>query len=167
MGYEQEYADLQPQQMDPETGIKIMPYSKKRGYGWLWTYATLLVHADYGGNKNDTRMWMQDDEMRDCIALMMAHRPADRIDIAALKRIATEKLNVQEAEPYPQSGVRLEKRQCRDKDMFTDGSLKALNELVHHGVPTYNSARATCHYNIAPYPGHSKTGNEAPVPTPY
>ncbi|CAK7246260.1 MAG: hypothetical protein STHCBS139747_007884 [Sporothrix thermara] len=136
--YQPTYDMLEPQKMDPETGIKIMPYSKEKGYGWLWTYATPLLRGD--SYANDPKMWLMDDKMKECVVLMMAYRPADRMDLATLQAIARDKLNEPEQELGELLDLVLEKRECRDKDMFTDDCLQVLTDLLHKGVPVYNSS---------------------------
>lgn len=142
---------LVPQKMSGEIGIDIMPYNKTQKYGWIWTYATLLVHEGTDEFANARNKGIVDDGLVDCICRMMAHRPADRIDIQDLQEITRQTLNEDGPEPDSDSPFTLEENYSRDEDMFTDETLQVVNGILTQGIPVYNYGISTPG-SILPFP---------------
>lgn len=148
---------LVPQHISGEIGIDIMPYDKTLKYGWVWTYAAQLVYTDPDGVANGAHKGIFDNDLLDCICLMLAHRPADRISIQDLRDIATRKLN--ELEPEPKSPFWLANRQSRDEDKFTDGYLRGLIGVVNGGQAIYNIGTRE-QDQVLPYPDFDNGGGD-------
>ncbi len=128
-----DYDMINPALLDPYDGIKIWPYNARLRRGWIWTYATLLSYKGTKYNYNPRDKHVVDDDMIQCVSHMMAHSPADRITITALKTIVDRKT----AHPDPGDVVadRHGDGQGRDADLYSDDYVGASLRMLFAGIP--------------------------------
>ncbi|ERT00638.1 hypothetical protein HMPREF1624_01865 [Sporothrix schenckii ATCC 58251] len=126
-----------------------MPYDKTLKYGWMWTYATLLAYNGTAQHPNSKTKGVLDEDLIDCVCMMMRHRPADRIELAELRTIAKRKLN--ELDQPPDEPYKVDSLQSRDQDQFTDEALRNLHNMLTGGVPDFTYGRIS-RANVIPFP---------------